>query len=427
MWMPLHNGVATYGLETVTATATSISWSNGKTGCNATLNAAADKIVCDDFAWQPTSSWTMAGWMKPTVAQTSLRGCLVRNSDTYGPFLHWPSTHVLTVGYYTSTTKYNVLTSTFIPEQNVFHHYCATWDGQKIKLYIDGVLDSSIDSADPIYYPATRGTLCIGRTDASGTFMGTIGDVRCYNYALSESEIYNLSLGKIGHYLLNGMGPMSNGDRVEYCGIYKHNGSASATLTNSARKIAGSPRYTHSFKANGNYIQLPSVPFAYAVDAFSISLWAYADDWMTAWGSAAGPAILSAVNSGGWGLGRLNGTVATDGVTINTYFYTNGAFKIAGVELSTITSGWHHFVGTCDGYIVKFYIDGVLAATNTADTTHYNISQLHYPQIGYESAGSNKRLANGQFKGQISDIEFFAKALTLEDVEKIYQKAHIPS
>ena len=61
-----------------------------------------------------------------------------------------------------------------------------TWDGEMLKLYINGILDTKIKAPGPL---ATGDSpVIIGRLGAYA-FIGSMDDVRIYNRALSSEEI----------------------------------------------------------------------------------------------------------------------------------------------------------------------------------------------------------------------------------------------
>ncbi|WP_338676967.1 LamG domain-containing protein [Streptomyces sp. SCSIO 30461] len=94
------------------------------------------------------------------------------------------------------------------PTAGVWTHLAGVWDGARIHLYVDGVLQSSADAA--ISWAATRG-FNIGRAKLDGApvnrFKGSIADVRAYARALSGDEVALVS-GRIGRennvYLVGG-------------------------------------------------------------------------------------------------------------------------------------------------------------------------------------------------------------------------------
>lgn len=428
LWMPLRltNNFESYGTKKITATGTAITYpgtdANGKTGKNPIFNGSTS-VINTDFEWKPTTGWSIAAWVKHTAATPN--GTIVRATSASPIFDFNGSNGQVRCMYWISDSAQNVLNTGYIPAQNVWHHYVALWDGSKIKFYVDGVLTATKDNCTEAPYNA--GTINIGYYNWSGhMFTGQIADVRLYNYAISNETIYNLSLGKVAHFLLNGM-QMTNDDKTEYSIIHpdKH-GVATKVLTAAVSKIAVSPRYQYSYKCNGSsgYIKIqPANECININDEFSISLWAYAADWTTCWGSASGAAILSAVQTYGYAF-RLNGAKTASGVKLCAYHYLSG-FKTAGIELTSITPGWHHFTLTVDGYSVAFYLDGVLIQASQALVTKTVITQRNTAFIGMESGGSSAA-SNTQFTGQVSDIEYFAKCLTLADIQKLYAKGHIP-
>jgi hypothetical protein len=77
-------------------------------------------------------------------------------------------------------------------QANKWYHLAATYDGENLKAYKDGVLitNNSAPSGNP---DAESATLKFGRhATASEYFGGTIDETRIYNYALSEEDVKTL-------------------------------------------------------------------------------------------------------------------------------------------------------------------------------------------------------------------------------------------
>jgi hypothetical protein len=74
-------------------------------------------------------------------------------------------------------------------QANTWYHLAATYDGENLKAYKNGVLVTN--NSDPSGPPDSESeTLKLGRHAAEmSNFKGTIDDVRVYSYALSEDEI----------------------------------------------------------------------------------------------------------------------------------------------------------------------------------------------------------------------------------------------
>src|SRR5690606_10293605 len=72
-------------------------------------------------------------------------------------------------------------------------HVAATYDGSVMRLYIDGQEDSSKPLASPAI-SANDSPLSIGRDlGGTGSFTGTLDDVRVYNAALAASDVAELA------------------------------------------------------------------------------------------------------------------------------------------------------------------------------------------------------------------------------------------
>jgi hypothetical protein len=81
-----------------------------------------------------------------------------------------------------------------------WHHVAGTWDGSWAKIYFDGILDDDqprigaigVEGDDPVTIGAQ-----IHSGELRRQFIGCIDDVRIYNYALSATEVRELSEGTI--------------------------------------------------------------------------------------------------------------------------------------------------------------------------------------------------------------------------------------
>ena len=109
------------------------------------------------------------------------------------------------------------------------------------------------------------------------------------------------------------------------------------------------------------------------------------------------------------------------GASSNTYKQA-----ICTTALADLSSGWHHFVGTYDGFNVKIYIDGVLDGTLNAYTAKtpifYNTANTIF--IGAEAENTKIKPAVSNpyyFNGKMSDVRIYAKALSANDIEELYK------
>jgi len=194
------------------------------------------------------------------------------------------------------------------------------------------------------------------------------------------------------------------------CSGYGYDG----TITGSLAVESDTPRHQASTVFNGSSC-INAGRGAMIRDAISVCCWGY----MTSW-SSYDARLMSCTEGGGWNFepasGKMNFACGT-GASSNVYKSATGA-----TALSALTSGWHQFVGTYDGFNTKIYIDGVLDGTNAAYTTKtplfYNSSNAIF--VGAEAGSSASSPVGSYFKGRLSDVRIYATALSADDIKELY-------
>ena len=427
LWMPLNNNLNSYGTKKITATGTAITYANAKTGKNATFNGSTS-VINTDFNWTPTTGWSIAAWVKHTVDTPN--GTIVRANTGQSPIFDFNGTNgAVRCLYYKSNSDLNRLNTTYIPEKNIWHHYVALWDGSKIKFYVDGVLNATQDNCTEVPYNGT-GTMNIGYYNYSGhMFTGQIADVRLYNYALTSSEIYELTLARVGHYLLNGLADNTNyvaqttktecnacnGDRIH------HKDNINVVYT--TLKTAGSPRYQNCYNfipSGARYIHL-GTSYSTLADQKTYLCWVYATNYANAFSSTNQCGLLSSVESGG------DGWITSGSGTSRKLRCYSYALGNCDIDCTTeLTPGWHLLAHVQDGFKTTIYIDGVLLRSGTAKTSKTALStKANNLYLCAESSGT--QVSANYAKMKVSNLEIFATALTADQILERYNKAHIPT
>ncbi len=161
--------------------------SAGKIGGALSFDGVDDYVETDYAADLPV--WTVAVWVNSPAAPTSAgqSGPVHREKNYQINWDHGDTTFRGAAGVQVGGIWHDASCGTL--EANKWYHLAATYDGENLKAYKDGVLitNNSAPSGSP---EAESETLKLGcHAMITGYFGGTIDDVRIYNYALSEGEI----------------------------------------------------------------------------------------------------------------------------------------------------------------------------------------------------------------------------------------------
>lgn len=197
---------------------------------------------------------------------------------------------------------------------------------------------------------------------------------------------------------------------------YGNHGTKKGTLN----VDVNAPRYGNCYIfSNSSYINCGRG--AMVKDAITVSCWGYMDNWS----DYASRRLASCTEGGGWNF-EPNGEDAAKGMcfpvgtgtTSNTYL-----LAVANIPCKDLSSGWHMFTGTYDGYTSRIYIDGVLRGSSSSYSTKtpifYNSTNSIF--IGAEAAGNSSNAGGEYFNGKISDFRIYGTALSAEDIAEMYK------
>ena len=156
-------------------------------------NTAAQFDGVNDYVGGPgglldnRSSFTMAGWIRPTGAQGSRTGLFGQNDDIEFGFINGTTIELWTpVGQIDTAYPF---------ANNEWHHICAAGTGQALELYYDGNL-AAASSGSVSSYGASGFNFNIGGGgvfDPTGNpFLGQIDEVAVWDRALAADEIARL-------------------------------------------------------------------------------------------------------------------------------------------------------------------------------------------------------------------------------------------
>ena len=174
-----------------------LQWVTGEVGGALQFDGVDDYVDCGNGpGFNITKEITVAAWVKTVDAGGGQRNTQMIGKGGSGYYLEqakWDSGEHLVQfmihdgDYYGAGT---FVTSSF---DGQWHHLAGTYDGTRVKFYVDGQLKTTTDHAGHI--DASTANLNIGRvSDWPGNcFPGTIDNARIYNRALSNDEIAGIA------------------------------------------------------------------------------------------------------------------------------------------------------------------------------------------------------------------------------------------
>ncbi len=184
------------------------------------------------------------------------------------------------------------------------------------------------------------------------------------------------------------------------------------TLTNAPTFNTANSGY-FSFNGTNQYCAISYTPTLTPTEQISTESFAYLADWNI----LTSMRILSKTQTGGYSITINDGAPISSGY-MGILAYIGGSYRAARVALNTLSSGWHHFVGTFDGQYLRFYVDGNNVDTyNHASTSTISYSNNNVFVIGAEP-GAGSSIAGGYFTGSISNVKVYNRALTAAEISQ---------
>ncbi|MEX0931437.1 MAG: LamG domain-containing protein, partial [Candidatus Paceibacterota bacterium] len=294
-----------------------------------------------------------------------------------------------------------------------WYHVVGTFDGQTMKIYIDGVLEDTQEHA----YDLTLSTqaLRFGSTQQSydGFLSGDLDETRIYNRALSASEISALYTsgqatlartpvlvadGLVGHWTFDGPDVNWSANTV----TDKSGTGNTGTLLNmstTTSPVEGRIGQALEFDGVDDYASVPNSTSLNmsTTNAFTISLWVK----MLEFPGSFKPLYYKNDAPGLW-IDGTGGILLRPGGDVSQFIkYSSGVNKI---------NTWYHLTATYDGTTEIIYVNGSLSGQQTAVGT----------------AGSNSDIlriggnVGGYFSKIMDDVRIYNRALSREEIQTIY-------
>ncbi|MHC4708036.1 MAG: LamG domain-containing protein, partial [Planctomycetota bacterium] len=183
-------------------------WVTGRNDVNYALDFDGGRVrVADTAALRPLDEVSAAAWIKYSGSQNSARVVVkgADNKETYTLEVDEDDDLVFRVrdgndpnaGTY---PDYGVETDDHELSRDEWIHVAGTLDGNDVKCYVNGELKATTAASALFFLSQDTNDLAIGnRSDASNRpLVGTIDDVRVYDYGLSQEEVRYLATDGTG-------------------------------------------------------------------------------------------------------------------------------------------------------------------------------------------------------------------------------------
>lgn len=388
----------------------------GKFGNGVVFDGTDDTVsVAYTATLAPTTAISYGAWFEVDddtldiriISKTQAGGYNLGFNDTISNAL----TATVNVGgsyYYLSYSNDNI-------ETNTWYHAFVTYDGETLRLYLNGVLvDENTDPSGAITYTQTN-ELCIGGEPdntvciTTNEFAGTIDEARIYNRALSPSEIrilYQWAPGPVAYFPLD----ENSGTTT----VYDRAGNGLTGTMNGS--MTESDWVTGKF---GRALDLDG-----SDDDISIS---------GLMGSSANVTVMGWVDMDGYD--SSGGTLISigDSVNLNAYhdgyngvagtFYDGSDWSNASIQLTDYSgTGWHHLAYVIDdtNNMQYLYVDGQLADSDSISTDSISYNQGSNTFIGQHGNGET----TWELDGRVDEIKIYNYARTQAQITEDMNGGH---
>ena len=164
-------------------------WVDGKYGKALSFNGTSDYLeIAHAASLSPTSGISLEAWVK-FARNNTMEVILTKSTAGRDVWQDYALTHEannIFRGIFRVAGNIRVVNSLPHTDINVWHHVVVTFDGQSLRMYVNGVLEGTANYAGAL--GTSTNPLRVGK-QVVYNFQGVIDEVRVYNRALSATEI----------------------------------------------------------------------------------------------------------------------------------------------------------------------------------------------------------------------------------------------
>lgn len=207
VWLPLNGNTNNQGLSGIIMAGSPDSYDvNGKIGkCASFAGNTTNIIYYNTSEFNYTDNFSYCVWINQNFTGTAQQWAFANGRADYGSYGYGIKINSATdISCFFGSKGVSVSCPT-----NEWHHIAVTISGTIMKVYKDGILDSTNSTATlPTYSDGNGlGLGCIHYTGGNiFPFYGSLNDFRIYDHCLSPKEVKEISKGLCLHYQLKGFG-----------------------------------------------------------------------------------------------------------------------------------------------------------------------------------------------------------------------------
>jgi hypothetical protein len=386
-----------------TATIEGASWTRGRYGSALKFDGENDCLtVPESSELNFSEEFTLESWVKP-------EGELKHDPVIFKEGEGFPS-YALGIGIPHSDKAEGVigqegkghqnLYSSESLEAKVWSHLALTYDGAKLRLYVNGELVSSeaVENVDS----GSAGPLTIGCDALYGAhFKGKIDELRVYDRVLSSAEV---AADKLAPIQTPQAGPVAaySFDEGEGTSAEDVTGNGHTATIEGATWTKGKYGSALKFSSEGDKVTIPgSEDLQFTEEGFTLEAWVKPSDT-----HEYSPIFTQEDEAAAEGEERYAYTLMARGGAVPTAWIREAGVEhgyegIYGTE-SMPVNAWSHLALTDDGAKIRLYIDGELIRTAPSPPISHSEGAL---QIGGEMLFGN------QFYGKIDEVRIYNRPL----------------
>ncbi len=402
-------------------------WTTGQIGSAVDFDGTNDYITMGDQSiHEGMAMMALSGWIKMDALPASNYFVITKSSAIGQYRLAISSTGMPTFVVATTNNAWyssgTTASGTTALTTSAWTHLLGTYDGQYVRLYVNGVLVGAGSQAISGNIVSSTSEFRLSYDSYGNYFNGQIDEVRLYSRALSADEVadlYRLTSPTGVDTSLKGYWSF-NGQDISGTTAYDRSGAGNTgTLTNGPTVTPGKVGQALSFDGSDDEVSIADVASLRPESgSWSVALWAKPSNIDQNSG------LVSKRQPSGsyeqWGVvvcGDDNCSI--NGKKVSFLMRQDGSNYRYFLTSNNVADGnWHHIVAVANSGsgTLKLYIDGL-------DVQGVLSSAGSWPTINNTDAmriGSSN--TTGYFAGPIDEVRVYNTALTAAQIQSLYQQ-----